>query len=412
MNDVLDRPLLATSIADMRDPQYLTDPQSLFRRLRADGRVHRDTLGLWLLLGHADCRAAMQSPRLSRDPRQWRTYATVRPYLAESFLEQTVERFMLMRDAPFHTQIRGLMGAAFTPAAVRAMREQIAATCNRLVAALPADRPFDVLQELAQPLPVQVICDVLGIPPDATAQTRQWSEALALVVEPVARRELRRASDSAARELADYMAGQVARHRVRPSDSLLDLLIAGQRDEPSISDEDLLANLVLLFIAGHETTTNLIGNGLYRLLTESDALEQLRADPGLMSTAIDEMLRYDSPVTVVARVTREPWVIGDLTIPPGEMLYCMTGAANHDPAVFQAPERFDIRRSPNPHLSFGGGVHYCIGAPMARLEAQLAFASLFERFAHLRLAKPEVCWRPLVNLRGLTALWVSAPASH
>ena len=208
------------------------------------------------------------------------------------------------------------------------------------------------------------------------------------------------------------MAGQVARHRVRPSDSLLDLLIAGQRDEPSISDEDLLANLVLLFIAGHETTTNLIGNGLYRLLTESDALEQLRADPGRMSTAIDEMLRYDSPVTVVARVTREPWVIGDLTIPPGEMLYCMTGAANHDPAVFQAPERFDIRRSPNPHLSFGGGVHYCIGAPMARLEAQLAFASLFERFAHLRLAKPEVCWRPLVNLRGLTALWVSAPASH
>ena len=399
-------PDLAPQIADMRDPLFLTDPRRLYQRLREQGRVHRDSVGLWLLLGHADCRAAMQSSHLSRDPRNWKHYATVRPYMAESALEKTVERFMIFNDAPFHTRLRTLMSAAFTPAATRALTVAIDAASNALLDRLPASEPFDFMRQFAQILPVRVISDMLGIETGDLDQTKAWSEAISMVVEPVAARGLREHSNRATIEMTGYLRAELARRRAHPSDALLDVLIEGQRDDPSLSDDDLLANLMLLFLAGHETTTNLLGNGLLALLRHPEQMQMLRLDPSLLPLAIEEMLRFESPANVVARVTREPWRIGELEIPAGELLYCMTGAANHDPEVFARPEVFDIRRSPNPHLSFGGGVHYCIGAPLARLEAQVAFGALLRRFESLSLADEAVCWRPLVNLRGLQALTV------
>lgn len=391
----------------MRDPRFLSDPRSINRHLREQGRVHRDRVGLWLLFDHADCRAAMQSSQLSRDPRNWRNYAAVRPYLADSALERSVERFMLLNDAPFHTRMRSLVSAVFTPAATRALTAAVADSCQSLLDRLPANEPFDFMRDFAQVLPVRVICDMLGIEAGDFEQTKAWSDAISSVVEPVATRGLREHSNRASVEMTAFLREQVARHRAKPRDTVLDLLIAGQRDDPGLSDDDLLSNLTLLFLAGHETTTNLLGNGLLTLLGEPEQMQRLRRDSSLMPGAIEEMLRFDSPVNVVARITREPWQIGELSIPAGEMLYCMTGAANHDPEVFDDPQRFDIGRSPNPHLSFGGGVHYCIGAPLARMEAQVAFEALLRKFPVLSLAEAPLRWRPLINLRGLESLRVT-----
>ncbi|MFN0186659.1 MAG: cytochrome P450 [Aquabacterium sp.] len=398
-------PTLARELADLRDPAWLTAPREQALRLRARGRVHRDTQGLWLLLGHADCRAAMQSSHLSRDPRQHAGYAKSRPFGAGSALEHAAERFMLFNDAPVHTRMRRAVAAAFTPVATRQMRETVAASARTLVDALPADgTPFDFMRGFAQLLPIRVICDMLGVEAGDFDQAKAWSDSAACVVEPLASRADRAAGAHAVSELTAFLKGQVARRRAVPGDTVLDRMIAAQREDADFDDDELLANLVLLFLAGHETTTNLLGNGLLTLLRHPGTLGTLRQDPSLLPSAVEEMMRYESPINMVARTTLQPWAIDDITVPAGETLYCMVGAANHDPAVFSEPDRFDIRRHPNPQLSFGGGVHYCVGAPLARLEAELGFDALLRRFATLELADDDVLWRPMINLRGLQAL--------
>lgn len=399
-------PTLARELADLRDPAWLTAPRERARHLRARGRVHRDTQGLWLLPGHADCRAVMQNAHLSRDPRRHGAYASQRPFGAGSALELAAERFMLFSDAPVHTRLRRVVAAAFTPVATRPMREAVAASARALVATLPADgTPFDFMRGFAQVLPIRVICDLLGIEAGDFDQTKAWSDAAACVVEPLASRDGRAEGARAVAALTEFLTAQVARRRARPGDTVLDRMIAAQRDDPAFDDDALLANLILLFLAGHETTTNLLGNGLLVLLRHPEQLALLRRDPGrLLPSAVEEMLRYESPINMVARITRAPWPIGDITVPAGEVLYCMVGAANHDPAVFADPDRFDIRRDPNPQLSFGGGVHYCVGAPLARLEAEVAFEALLQRFPTLELAEETPRWRPAINLRGLQAL--------
>jgi pimeloyl-[acyl-carrier protein] synthase len=395
-------------VADLREPAWLTQPREQARRLRPGGRVHRDTLGLWLLLGHADCRAVMQSSRLSRDPRLSSSYARRRPFVANSALEQAAERFMILNDAPVHTRLRRIVSAAFTPASTRDLRASVAATMQSLLDALPADTPFDFMREVAQLLPIRVICDLLGVEPGDFEQVKAWSDAAACVVEPLATRADRAAGADAVAALTGYLQEQVSQRRAHPGHTVLDRMIAAQREDPTFDDDLLLANLILIFLAGHETTTNLLGNGLLALLQHPDQLALLRREPALLPTAVEEMLRYDSPTNMVARVTREAWTIDDLTVPPGEVLYCMIGAANHDPSVFEHPERFDIRRHPNPQLSFGGGVHYCVGAPLARLEAEVAFEALLRRFPSLSLVDDTPEWRPMINLRGLQSLRIRA----
>jgi pimeloyl-[acyl-carrier protein] synthase len=379
--------------------------------MRAQGAVHRDTMGLWLLVNHADCKAVMQDARISRDPRQWRHYAAVRPYLAESVLEKTVERFMLFNDAPAHTRLRRLVSAAFTPAAMRLIEQQVRTTAQDMVATLPHDRPFDLLADFARVFPIRVIADMLGLAPKDLAQTREWSDAISLVVEPAATRSLKEKSNQAVIDMTHYLQSEIARRRKQRGNTVLDLLLNAQNESGDLRDDELIANLMLMFMAGHETTTNLLGNGMLTLLRHPQQLAKLRAHPALMPSAVEEMLRFESPVNVVARVTRTPLCINDVEIPSGELLYCLTGAANCDPKVFSHPEQFDISRAPNPHLSFGGGAHYCIGAPLARLEAAVAIEALLSRFPYLQLAQTELLWRPLINLRGLHALALQPSAS-
>jgi pimeloyl-[acyl-carrier protein] synthase len=264
------------------------------------------------------------------------------------------------------------------------------------------------MQDFAQPFPVRVIGDLLGLPAADQARNKAWSDALALVVEPAATRELRQSSDHAARELLQYLRGIVAQRRQQPRDDVLGSMLAAQAADGNVSDEELLANLMLLFVAGHETTTNLIGNGVLCLLQHPAQLQRLRQQPGLMACAVEEVMRFQGPANVVARVATEARSIGVHTVPAGDLVYCLTAAANRDPQVFAQPDQFDIGREDNPHLSMGGGVHYCLGAPLARLETAVAFERLLARFPRLQLQGGPVTWRPLVNLRGLSRLMLSA----
>ena len=395
---------------DMRDPAFRDDPHLLLHTLRARGRVERDVVGIWMATHHADCSAGLRSNLLSRDIKRSPGYAQLRPFVADSTLERTCERWMLLNDPPVHTRLRRLVNAAFKPAVVQALRERVAAITAELLADLPTDddATFDLMPALAQPLPVRVICDVLGLPAEDFAQTKQWADALALIVEPVIRRADRVAADRAATEMVDYLRAHIARHRASGErDDLLGTLVAAHdAGDGALSEDELLGNLILLFVAGHETTTNLLGNGLLTLLRHPRALARLRADPALMPGAVDEMLRFESSVNMVARHVVEPQVIGDTVVPSGDIIFFMTGAANRDPAVFADPDRFDITRSPNPHLAFGAGIHFCVGAPLARLEAEVAFEQLLRHRPELALARPDdaAAWRKLINLRGLEAL--------
>ena len=398
---------------DMRDPGFRDDPHPIMRALRERGRVARDVLGIWLIGHHADASVGLRSSALSREP--WRSpiYAQARPFVADSTLERTVEHWMLFNDPPKHTRLRRLVNGAFRPAVIEALRGRIAAITDELLDALPAVGEFDLMAGLGQPLPVRVICDVLGLPPGDFAQTKAWSDALALVIEPVTRRAQRVAGNQAAEEMVAYLRGHIASHRARArGDDLLDLLIAAQEDGSALSEDELLGNLLLLFIAGHETTTNLIGNGMLALLRHPGELARLAAEPALAPKAVEEMLRFEGSVNMVSRLTIMPYAVGDVVIPPNEVLYFMLGAANRDPAVFTEPDRFDIGRSPNPHLTFGAGIHYCVGAPLARLEAEVAFTRLLARWPTLERVDATPAWRPLINLRGLETLHVRAPASR
>jgi len=394
----------------MRDSAFRSDPHTLLHAVRARGRVERDVVGVWMATHHADCSAGLRSNQLSREVQRSPGYAQLRPFIADSTLERTCERWMLLNDPPVHTRLRRLVNAAFKPAVVQALRTRVAAITAELLAALPEgdDATFDLMPTLAQPLPVRVICDVLGLPADDFAQTKQWADALALIVEPVIRRADRVAADSAAIEMVEYLRAHIARHRaVGERDDLLGTLVAAHdADHGALSEDELLGNLILLFVAGHETTTNLLGNGLLTLLRHPQALARLRADPQAMPGAVDEMLRYESSVNMVVRHVVEPYAIGDSVVPSGDAILFMTGAANRDPAVFADPDRFDIARSPNPHLAFGAGIHYCVGAPLARLEAEVAFEQLLRHRPALALARPDEApaWRKLINLRGLETL--------
>jgi hypothetical protein len=415
MNAVQDHPLVAP--VDMRHPAFRDDPHPVLRELRESTRVARDVLGIWLVLRHADVSAVLRSSQLSREI--WRSpgYGQMPPFLADSTMERTTHQWMLFNDPPKHTRLRRLVGGAFKPGVVEALRERITAVTDELLDALPAnagpDGSFDLMTGLAQPLPVRIICDVLGLPHEDFAQTKAWSDALSWIVEPVVRREQREAAGRAAEEMVAYLRHHIAQRRAQPArDDVLGLMVAasegGVDGEAPLSDDELLGNLILMFIAGHETTANLIGDGMLTLLRHPAELQRLRAslghDPALMHTAVEEMLRFEGSVTTIARHTVEPFAIGDTVVPPGQVLYCMLGAAHRDPAAFADPDRFDIGRQPNGHLAFGAGIHYCLGAPLARLEAAVAFTRLLQRYPHLEMADAPPRWRKLINLRGLSSL--------
>ncbi|HMC05569.1 MAG TPA: cytochrome P450, partial [Actinomycetota bacterium] len=315
-----------------------------------------------------------------------------------------LSRWMLFRDPPDHTRLRGLVSKAFTPRALEAVRPRVVEIVKRLLDDFAGRDEVDLIADLALPLPVTVISEMLGLPIEDQAQAREWAEAIAQALDPIVTESQARRADRAVRELAAYIAGVVAERRRNPGADLLSRLIGAEDEGGHLSEAELISTVSLLFGAGHETTRNLIGNGMLALLRHPDELQRLRDDPALIRSAVEELLRYDSPVQIAGRGARADAVIGGEHIAAGEPMMLLVGAANRDPARFPDPDRLDVARPDVKMLSFGGGIHFCLGAMLARTEAQIAIGSLLARVPSLELATDDLEWRPHITLRGLSSL--------
>jgi cytochrome P450 len=367
-------------------PAFLADPYAHYRRLRESDPVHWDeSRGSWLIFRYADVDAVL------RDDRRF----SARQGYATS---------MLVTDPPEHTRLRSLVNKAFTARAVRELAPRIQEIVDGLLDAVSGRGEMDAIAGFAYPLPITVIAELLGVDPERRDFFRRASVPIAVALGPVRDPQLAMNAFAGRNELLLYFDELIRRRRANPRDDLVSAMIQAEDRGDFLTHAELLGMMLLLLVGGHETTVNLIGNGLLALLRNPDQLARFRDTPGNERTAIDELLRYDSPVQYSGRVAKEDVDLGGVTVRAGESVRMIFGSANHDPEFFADPDSLDVTRNPNEHLAFGYGTHFCLGAQLARLEGEIALTTLVRRFPELRLTGADVRWRPAPVLRGLEAL--------
>jgi len=386
-------------------PEFIRDPYPFYHRLRAAAAMPRTPFGPYLASRYEDVAAVLRDKRFGKDFED----RIIRRYGDKVFDEpvyDSVRHWMLEMDPPDHTRLRGLVVKAFTARTVEDMRPRIQAIVDATLDKVSPQGRMDVMHEFAYQLPVTVICEMLGIPDADRDQFLANPGVGGRLLDPVplSPAELAIANQANLAQAA-YFHGLFELRRREPGDDLITQLVQAEEAGNKLSEKELTANIMLLFGAGHETTVNLIGNGLLALHRNPDQLEKLKRDPSLMPNAIEELLRYDSSVQLTGRTALEDIEIGGITIARGESVMCLLGAANRDPAIFPDPDRLDITRPAIRPLSFGGGIHFCLGAQLARIEGEIALNALLARLPDLTLDDTEnPAWRQTFVLRGLTAL--------
>ena len=390
------------------EPGFFDDPYAQYRRLRELRPVHQSPLGPWTLTRYEDVSRLLRDPSLSVEDAN-ATDDRRGGLFPDDDRQRRGSLAILNLDPPDHTRIRRLVNKAFTPRRVEHLVPRVEQLVGKMLDAVAPNRAMDVIGDLAFPLPFAVISEMLGMPEADRDQLRGWSHTLVKTLEPLLTPEevpeLMAASDA----MVEHVTAAIEWKRGSPADDLLSAMIAVEEEGDRLSTEELIAQVILLFVAGHETTVNLIGNGTLALLRHPDQLAALRNDPALIANAIEELLRYDSPVQFSRRITLEPMEIDGQHIEPGSFVFTMLGAANHDPAHFgDDADELDLRRRDAPHhLSFGGGIHHCLGAVLARTEARVAIGALVQRFSKIALVDDSPAWNGRLVLRGLDTLPVT-----
>jgi cytochrome P450 len=395
----------ADLLFDPLSPEFIRNPYPVYHRLRERDPMHRSPLGFRVASRHADVVSILRDKRFGKDYAGRMTRRSGAQILDEP-VYRTMRNWMLQMDPPDHTRLRGLAAKAFTARAVDSMRPRIQEIVDAALDKVIPDGGMDLIADFAFRLPVTVICEMLGIPEDHRGLFFQGARASGRLLEPVplSREELEQAN-AASLTAAQYFQALFEMRRRAPANDLITQLVQAEEQGDRLSNEELTANIILLFGAGHETTVNLIGNGLLALHRNPDQLQTLKDHPALTANAVEELLRYDSSVQVSARTALEDVTVGGVEIGKGETVLCLLGAANRDPAVYPDPDRLNIARENVRPMSFGGGIHFCLGAQLARIEAEIAIATLLRRLPGLALdnaAEPE--WRPAFVLRGLSRL--------
>jgi pimeloyl-[acyl-carrier protein] synthase len=395
----------ASPLIGMFTPELRANPYPLYHQLRTINPLLFVPPGLWLVSCYA------HGERILRD----RGFATVDLHAINALANQesvetlirAMQSTMLFQDPPDHTRLRGLVSKTFTPRMINSLRPRIHEIADHLLDALAGRSEIDLIADYAYPLPVIVIAEMLGVPAADRGLFREWSRDLAAALEPIVDLETVERANKAMAAVSEYLSALVNERRRTPRDDLLSAMAAAEEAGDKLSQEELLANAVLLLGAGHETTMNLIGNGVLALLRSPDQLEKLRNDPSLMPNAVEELLRYDSSVQATIRRVVDEIELDGKKLRTGEHVIVMIGAANRDPARYPDPDRLDVTRTDIEHLAFGGGIHFCLGAALARAEGQIAIGALINRFRNLAVREESVQWRETVTLRGLKKLPLS-----
>lgn len=389
--------------------EMLADPYPVYHRLRAEDPVHwEEEFQAWVLTRYDDVLAGLHDLRLSSDRSAYIERMVGQEGLQPLF--KFLSDRMVLADPPKHTRLRGLVNKAFTPHAVEAMAPHIQEVVDRLLDQAQGQGRMEVVRDLAYPLPITIISEMVGIPVEDRERMKKWSDDFVVYFSnhpasiPV---EAYRRAVASVEQLTEYFRKLLAEIRAKPRKDLLTALEQIEEQGDRLTEGELIGNAQLLLVAGHETTTMLIGGGTLALLRHPDQLARLKADPALIPQAVEELLRYVSPVQFTHRLAKEDIALGGKTIRKGQFVYLVLAAANHDPAHFPDPERLDITRAAHKHVAFGQGHHFCVGAPLARLEAQIAFRTMLQRFPNLRLATDKVEYQENFNLHGPRALPVT-----
>ena len=390
------------------NPTFKADPHGLLDDLRARCPVRRDeAAGAFVLSRYEDVRGVVNDRTLWRDPIRAEAGAIMAKRFApvDDSLPRGSTTSILMLDDPDHGRIRQPLAQALY-ARVAKCRPQVEALIQTALAELPSDQPFDLMDRFCVPIPIDVIASILGVDHDRLVEFRRWSEDVIQSLNPFATPEQTAAMEVSVVALSDYFTSEMDARRTQPRDDLLTDMVQLQAQGADLSDAELRINLTALLVGGNLTTTDLIGNGVRLLLTHPEELAKLKANPGLINAVVEEILRYEPPVDITDRIAPGDITVGGCPMTQGQQIFVMLRGANRDPEAYDDPHRFDVSRKHRPHVAFGGGAHICIGAPLARLEAQVALVRLFERFPDLRLADAaaEPVWRTLPFFRGLERL--------
>jgi hypothetical protein len=392
------------SLYHLLDPEVLANPYPLYERLRSEDPVHWDPyLHAWVVTRYADVATVFQRMSAARTPSPAR--------LAELGLEQlgpiakVMVRQMLFLDPPEHSRVRGLAAAAFTPRRVERLRAHIQDISDRLVGSVIRSGRMEVMADIANPLPAIVTAEMFGIPTDDHVMLKDWSQDFAEMLGNFQHNPGRTSRVLASVEaMTTYFSKAVRRQPTQPTDGLINALTTAEVDGDRLTEEEVVANLIVTMVGGQETTTNLIGNGILTLLRNPEQMERLRRDLSLMPSAVEELLRYESPSQHTARLAPADLELGGKAIKKRDAVIAVMGAANRDPERFPDPDRLDIGRQDNRHMAFAWASHFCFGAPLARIEGQIVLTTLLQRMPEMQLTSAPINWRANLGLRGLTAL--------